>query len=114
MGRKIISNLYVMATVLFVVGGLLIYQGENSGSMIISIGLLMNVVYRLVNLNKENIRALRMLDILKLCAAVFLAVTVVLFFIDFEALEYVIVAIIFDIVVNIDDLLRRKPVSDKR
>lgn len=97
-----------MATILFVVGGLLIYQGEESGSMIISIGLLMNVVYRLVNLDKTKLVSLKMLDILKLCSAVFLAVTVVLFFIDFKALEYVVVAIIFDVIVNIEDILRGK------
>lgn len=113
MGRKIISNLYVMATILFVVGGLLIYQGEDAGPVLISIGLLMNVIYRVIHINIENIKALRMLDVLKLCSAVFLGVTVVLFFIDFNALEYVMVAMLFDIILNIDDLLRSKKVTDK-
>jgi len=113
MVKKVISNLYALATILFIVGGLLIYQGEKSGSIVIGIGLLMNVVFRIINLNKENLRSLKMLDILKLCSAVFMAVTVVLFFIDFKALEYVIVAIIFDVILNIDEIARRKVLPEK-
>lgn len=112
--KKVISNLYGLATILFVVGGLLIYQGEKSGSLVISIGLLMNVIFRIINLRKDNLRALKMLEILKLCSAVFLAVTVVLFFIDFNALEYVIVAIVFDVILNIEDLAGKKVLSGRK
>lgn len=111
--KKIFSNFYALATILFVVGGLLIYQGEKLGSIVISIGLLLNVVFRIINLNKENLKALKMLEILRLCSAAFLAVTVILFFIDFNALEYVIVAIIFDVILNIDDLTARKLMAGK-
>ncbi len=110
MGKKIISNLYVISTILFIVGGLLVYQGESAGSNIISIALLINVIFRIVNINTENLKALKMLDILKLCSAIFLAVTVILFYMHFEAIEYVIVAIIFDIILNIDDLFKKKTV----
>ncbi len=103
-----------MATILFVVGGLLLYQGEKSGSVVICVGLLMNVVFRIINLSKSNLKALKLLEILKLCSAVFLAVTVVLFFMDFKALEYVIVAIIFDVVLNIEDLAGKKILAGKK
>lgn len=111
--KKFITNLYGLATILFVVGGLLIYQGEKSGSVVISVGLLMNVVFRIISLKKDYLKELKMLEILKLCSAVFLAVTVVLFFIDFNALEYVIVAIVFDVILNIDDLAGRKVLKRK-
>lgn len=105
---KILKHLYSIATVLFVVGGLLIYQGEKSGSIAIGIALLINVVYRLISIDIGNLKKLIPLDILKLVSAVFLAVTVFLFFIDFEALQYVIVAIVFDVLLNIDDLFHKK------
>lgn len=103
-GKKLIANLYTLATILFVVGGLLLYQGEQAGSVVISIGLMMNVVFRIINISKDKLKSLKIHEILKLCSAVFLAVTVILFFKYPEALQYVIVAIVFDVILNIEDL----------
>lgn len=99
---KVFKHLYSLATILFIVGGLLLYQGNESGAIAICIGLLLNVVYRIQNLNKNNLKNLVFVDLLKLISAIFLAVSVILFFFDIDAIQYIIVAIVFDIILNLN------------
>jgi len=105
---KVFKHLYSLATILFVVGGLLLYQGNESGAIAICVGLLINVAYRIQGLNKENLKKLVFLDLLKLISAVFLAISVILFFFDIDALQYIIVAIVFDVILNINILPSKK------
>jgi len=100
--NKIIKHIYTLATILFIVGGLLLYQGNETGAIAICIGLFINVFYRINNLNKNSLKKLNFLELLKLVSAVFLVVSVVLFIIERDALQYVIVAIVFDIILNIN------------
>lgn len=100
--NKIIKQLYTLATILFIVGALLLYQGNETGAIVICIGLFINVFYRIKNLSIDSLRKLNFLEILKLISAAFLAVSVVLFIIDRDALQYVLVAIVFDVILNIN------------
>lgn len=102
MMNKIVKHMYTLATILFVVGGLLLYQGNETGAIAICIGLFINVFYRLNGLSKNSLKELVFLELLKLISAVFLAVSVVMFFINRDALQYVIVAIVFDLIININ------------
>lgn len=108
MNPKISKHFYNLATILFVIGGILLYQGNERGSWAICAALLVHAAFRFINLDVNELKKLVFLEILKLINATFLSVVTVLFIFDKEAIPYIAVAIVFDILLNIPILGTKK------
>lgn len=98
--KSFIKYLYSLATILFVVGGLLLYQGNEKGAFLICSGLLINSAYRFIKLDYKSIMKFRIWEILKLISVIYLTVTVIIFAFNKEIIPYIIIAIVFDIILN--------------
>lgn len=99
--KKILPIVYTISTVLIIVGALFILQDEGYGLAILISGLSLNVVYRTITLNFENLKLFKIMELLRLLN-IFIMITACLgFFIESEQkFNILIVAIVFDLLLN--------------
>ncbi|MCH4895325.1 hypothetical protein E0494_01210 [Marinilabiliaceae bacterium JC040] len=106
--KSFVKYFYSLATILFVVGGLLLYQGNEKGALLICAGLLINSAYRFIKIDYKSILNFKVWEILKFISALFLTITVIIFAFNKDVIPYIIVAIIFDIILNFNIIPYKK------
>ncbi len=107
--NKIRSFLYTLSTILIIVGALFILQNDVYGILILVLGLVLNMVYRIINLDRKKLTSFYWKEILKLLAVLFMAFACSSFILDFEQkFNLLIVAIIIDLFVNMEEISFKK------
>jgi len=107
--KKIQEFIYTIATILIVMGALFILQEEVYGLILLVGGISINVVYRIFNLNVDKLKNINIIEILRSINIIFLLFTLLMFFMDNnQRFNLLIVAIVFDFLVNIKELSFKK------
>ncbi len=106
---KIHSFLYTLATVLIIVGALFILQNDTYGIMILVLGLLLNVVYRAINIDLKKIVSFYWLELLKFGGLLFMAAACLSFVFDLEQkFNLLILSIVLDLLLNMKEISFKK------
>ena len=106
---KIRSILYTLATILIIVGALFILQDDAYGIIILVFGLILNMVYRIINLDKSKLISFYWLEIIKLGAVLFMALACTSFILELEQkFNLLIVSIVIDLLVNMKEISFKK------
>jgi hypothetical protein len=101
MNPKVSKYINNTAIILFAIGGMLLYQGNEKGTWAIGFALLIHATLRFFNLKVSDLKKLVFLEILKLINNCFLTIVSVILFFDIETVPYIFAAIIFDTLLNI-------------
>ena len=103
--RRVLPILYTLATVLIIVGALFIFQGENYGLAILTGGLGLNIIYRLLTLDYKNVQAFKLMDVLRVVGIlVMLAACLVFFTNSDQKFNLLILAIVLDLLLNLKEI----------
>ncbi|PKQ63568.1 hypothetical protein BZG02_09370 [Labilibaculum filiforme] len=103
--KKILPIIYTIATILIIVGALFILQAEEYGLSILSLGLILNVFYRLGTTNYESIKLFKFMEILRFANIIFMIVACLGFFLDWEQkFNFLILTIVFDLLLNLKEI----------
>nr|WP_320117727.1 hypothetical protein [uncultured Marinifilum sp.] len=99
--KKILSILYTLATVLIIVGALFILQSETYGIVLLTCGLGLNIVYRILNLNWTKVKEFHIMSLLKLMGIIVMGIACVLIFSKSDQrFNILILSIVLDLVLN--------------
>tara|TARA_R110001583_G_scaffold12056_4_gene53747 strand:- start:2630 stop:2962 length:333 start_codon:yes stop_codon:yes gene_type:complete len=106
---KISSILYTLATILIIVGALFILQDDTYGILILGFGLVLNIVYRAINIDFKKIESFDWLELLKLGSMIFMATACLSFILELEQkFNLLIVSIVLDLLVNMKEISFKK------
>lgn len=106
---KLLSILYTAATVLIIIGALFILQDEVYGMPLLGLGLILNIVYRALNLDFKKLHSLQWLEILKFGSMVFMAAACLSFVLELEQkFNLLILSIVLDLLVNMKEISFKK------
>ncbi|MGZ2369211.1 hypothetical protein ACXR6G_05465 [Ancylomarina sp. YFZ004] len=106
---KIRSILYTLATILIIVGALFILQDDAYGIIFLGLGLVLNIFYRVINLDLKKLKNAQWLEILKTGSLIFMAVACLSFIFESEQkFNLLIVSIVLDLLVNIKEISFKK------
>lgn len=106
---KIRSILYTLATILIIVGALFILQDDTYGIIILGLGLVLNIVYRAINIEFKKIESFHLLELIKLVSMIFMAVACLSFVLELEQkFNLLILSVILDLVVNMKEISFKK------
>ncbi|MRT93893.1 hypothetical protein [Ancylomarina sp. 16SWW S1-10-2] len=107
--NKIRSILYTLATVLIIVGALFIIQDNTYGILILVLGLVLNMVYRAINIDFKKIELFHWFEFIKLGSIIFMAVACLSFMLELEQkFNLLILSIIIDLIVNMKEISFKK------
>lgn len=103
--NKILPIVYTIATILIIIGALFILQGEDYGLAVLSLGLLLNVVYRFSTLNYASVKSFKIMDVLRLANILFMIVACFGFLTDWDQkFNLLILTIVFDLLLNLKEI----------
>ncbi|WP_282126025.1 hypothetical protein [Marinifilum flexuosum] len=103
--KRFLSILYTLATVLIIVGALFILQAESYGIAILALGVGLNIVYRIFNLNTERISQLKFSELLKVLGILLMLVACIFIFTDFDQkYNMMIFAVVLDVIINYKEI----------
>ncbi|WP_321319738.1 hypothetical protein [Labilibaculum sp.] len=103
--NRILSIVYTSATILIIIGALFILQAEKYGLAVLSLGLVLNVFYRLKTLNYDCVKSFKILDVLRLANILFMIVACIGFFYDWnQKFNFLILTIVFDLLLNLKEI----------
>ena len=103
--KRILSMLYTLATVLIIVGALFILQEEHYGLAVLTSGIGLNIVYRLITLQWNYLREFKFLVIAQFVGILILAFACVLLFVDSDQkFNFLILAIVLDVALNYKEI----------
>ncbi len=106
--KRLLNISYIVATMLIVVGALLIFQNTKHGLTVLVAGLIMNIIYRLINLPWRNLLKLRPLASLKFISVLILGFACMYIYSnDVNKFNFLIIAIVIDVIVHIKEDSRR-------
>jgi len=106
---RILSILYTVATILIIVGALFILQDEIYGMPVLGLGLVLNIVYRALNLEFNKIRAFQWLELVRFGSMLFMAVACLSFILDLEQkFNLLILSIVLDLLANMKEISFKK------
>jgi len=106
---KIKSILYTLATILIIIGALFILQDDAYGIAILGLGLMLNVIYRAINLDRNKLRFFHCLELLKLVSMILMAVACLSFILELEQkFNLLILSIVSDLLVNMKEISFKK------
>jgi len=106
---KIRSILYTVATILIIVGALFILQDDTYGILILGLGLVLNIVYRAINLDFKKIASFDWLELLKFGSMIFMAAACLSFVLELEQkFNLLILSIVLDLLVNMKEISFKK------
>ena len=106
---KMRSILYTLATILIIVGALFILQDDNYGIFILGLGLLLNIIYRVINFDSKKILSLHWLEIIKLGSVILMAITCLSFiFESSQKFNLLFLSIILDLIANMKEISFKK------
>ena len=102
---KLRSILYTLATILIIVGALFILQDDTYGIIILGLGLVLNIVYRVINIDFKKITSFHWLELLKFGSLIFMAVACLSFVLKLEQkFNLLILSIVLDLLVNMKEI----------
>jgi len=103
--KKLLPILYTFATVLIIVGALFILQSETYGIMFLTCGLLLNIIYRIISLNWNNLREFKLNTILKVFGILIMGFACILTFTNSDQkFNFLILAVILDLIFNFKEI----------
>jgi hypothetical protein len=103
--NKILPIVYTIATILIIIGALFILQAESYGLAVLSLGLLLNVIYRFSTLNYASVKSLKIMDILRLVNILLMIVACFGFFTDWDQkFNLLILTIVLDLLLNLKEI----------
>jgi len=106
---KIRSILYTLATILIIIGALFILQDDAYGIAILGLGLMFNVIYRAINLDRNKLCSFHWLELLKLVSMILMAVACLSFILELEQkFNLLILSIVLDLLVNMKEISFKK------
>lgn len=106
---KIRSILYTSATILIIVGALFILQDDTYGIVILGLGLVLNIIYRAINLDFKKIASFHWLELLKFGSMLFMLVACMSFIFELEQkFNLLILSIVIDLLVNMKEISFKK------
>ncbi|MDE5423216.1 hypothetical protein L3073_13440 [Ancylomarina sp. DW003] len=106
---KIRSILYTLATILIIIGALFILQDDAIGILILVVGLVLNIIYRAINLNGNKLKTFNWLELLKLGSMLFMGTACLSFVLDIDQkFNLLILAIVIDLLVNMKEISFKK------
>jgi len=106
---KLHSILYTLATILIIIGALFILQDDNYGILILGLGLILNIVYRAINIDLKKITSFDWLELIKLGSVIFMAVACFSFILELEQkFNLLILSIVIDLIVNMKEISFKK------
>lgn len=97
--------LYTLATVLIIVGALFILQDEYYGLAILTGGIGLNIVYRLITMRWNDLKQFNFFVIAQFIGVLILAFACVLLFVDSDQkFNFLILAIVLDLALNYKEI----------
>jgi len=103
--KRLLDITYTLATLLIIVGALLIFQDDVKGVFVLIAGVLLNIIYRAMTLKWRNILMFQWLDILRVISICLMLVSIVGFYQGWKDIfNFFILAVISDILLNLKDL----------
>lgn len=106
---KIRSILYTLATILIIIGALFILQDDAYGIVILGSGLMLNVIYRAINMDGNKLRSFQWLELLKLGSMLFMVAACLSFILEIEQrFNLLILSIVLDLLVNMKEISFKK------
>lgn len=103
--NRILPVIYTLSTVLIIVGALFIFQEETYGLTVLSLGLVMNILYRSLTLNFDGIKAYKLMDLLRFGNIVLMTIACVLFYTEWDQkFNLLVLAILFDLLLNFKEI----------
>ena len=103
--KRLLDITYTLATLLIIVGALLIFQDDVKGVFVLIAGVLLNIIYRAMTLKWRNILMFQWLDILRGISICLMLVSIVGFYQGWKDIfNFFILAVISDILLNLKDL----------
>ena len=106
---KIRSILYTLATILIIVGALFILQDDAYGIIILGFGLILNIVYRAINLDLKKVAYFHWLELFKLGNMIFMAAACLSFVFESEQkFNLLILSIVLDLLLNMKEISFKK------
>lgn len=102
---RILSILYTLATVLIIVGALFILQSETYGVVLLTCGLGLNIIYRILNLNWKKVQEFELSSLLKLFGIIIMGIACTLIFSKSDQrFNILILSIVLDLVLNYKEI----------
>lgn len=102
---KLHSILYTLATILIIVGALFILQDDTYGILILGLGLVLNIVYRAINIDFKKVESFDWLELLKFGGMIFMGIACLSFVFELEQkFNLLILSIVIDLLVNMKEI----------
>ncbi|MCT4602942.1 MAG: hypothetical protein N4A59_08600 [Marinifilum sp.] len=103
--KRFLSILYTLATVLIIVGALFILQSESYGIAMLTSGLALNILYRILALNFENLKQFKLHETFKLVGILIMIFACILIFTNSDQkFNMMILAVVLDVVINYKEI----------
>ncbi len=102
--KRLLNISYIVATMLIVVGALLILQNTKYGLTILVAGLVVNIIYRLINLPWRNLLKLKPRATVKFLSILILGFACVYMYSnDINKFNFLIIAIVLDVIIHLKE-----------
>ncbi len=106
--KRLLNISYILATMLIVVGALLIFQNSHYGITILVAGLVLNIIYRLFKLPWKKLLKIKPLAVIKFLSVVILMFACVYMYSNsVNKFNVLIIAIIFDVIIHLKEDSRK-------
>ncbi|WP_421921036.1 hypothetical protein [Marinifilum sp.] len=103
--KRFLSILYALATVFIIVGALFILQAESYGLALLTSGLGLNILYRILILRLQKFKVFKLHDFLKLLGILIMIFACVLIFTNSEyKFNILILSVIVDVIINYKEI----------
>ncbi len=102
--KRLLNIFYIAATMLIIVGALLIFQNTKYGLTVLASGLIVNIIYRLISMPWRNLLKLRPAAVIKFLSVLILGFACMyIYSSDINKFNLLIIAIVIDVIVNIKE-----------
>jgi len=107
--KKTLNITYTISTILIIIGAFLILEDNFYGIIILTLGILFNVLYRYLTLDLNLVKKPQWLEILRGFNILFTIVVLTGFYLDWEQkINLLIVAIVLDLLLNLKEVSFKK------
>ncbi len=106
--KRVLKTFYIVATMLIVVGALLILQSSKYGLSVLVAGLVINIIYRIINLPWQQLLKLRPRAVMRFLSILLLGFACAYMYgNDINKFNFLIIAIVIDMLVHLKEDTRR-------
>lgn len=103
--KRLLPILYTLATVLIIVGALFILQSETHGIILLTGGLVLNIIYRIFSLNWNSVKEFKLNSLLKILGILIMAFACALIFTDSDQkFNFLILSVLLDLALNFKEI----------